>query len=202
MDEIEIRHPLEPTVHTGISTLVGTDSRANRVAAFKEKMKTVPKEYPDAMRPFKVGVYIRYFNQTNYENYIDFHKAELSDMVNSCPAWTLIDFYIDEGSVAPNMESSPEWCRLLNDCMIGKVDLIITQKVSNVSKKVEEMTICARFLASRKPPVGIYFISEDIYTLASYNLRDLHDPDFGPPEGLVHPEDRVLLESGNGDEEA
>ena len=59
MDEIEICQQLEPRVNTGITTLSETDPRTTRVAAFKERMKTIPKEYPDALRPFKVGVYIR-----------------------------------------------------------------------------------------------------------------------------------------------
>ncbi len=53
-------------------------------------------------------------------------------------------FYVDEGQSAPNMETAPEWSRLLCDAMDGKVDLIITQKVSNVSRKMHEVTLCSR----------------------------------------------------------
>ena len=85
-----------------------------------------------------------------------------------CPDWSLVDFYIDEGATAPNMETAPEWSRLLQDALDGKVDLIITQKVSNVSKKDYEIAFVARILAALDKPVGIYFVSEDIFTLASY----------------------------------
>lgn len=78
------------------------------------------------------------------------------------------------------METAPEWSRLLVDCSEGKVDLIITQKVSNISKKPVEVAFCARILAAKQPPVGIYFISEDMFTLASYYLDDLKDTDFLP----------------------
>ena len=91
-----------------------------------------------------------------------------------------MDFYIDEGSTAPNIESAPELRRLIEDCFDGKVDLIITQKVSNMSKKTAEITLLSRILAAQKHPVGIYFISEDIFTLASYYQDDLHDPEFFP----------------------
>lgn len=89
-----------------------------------------------------------------------------------------------KAKTAPNMESAPEWCRLLQDCMDGKVDLIITQKVSNVTKKPQEITILSRLLATLPHPVGIYFISEDIFTLASYYQEDMRDTDFFP-EGWV-----------------
>ena len=92
-------------------------------------------------------------------------------------AW-FVGFYIDEGSTPPNMESAPEWCRLLDDCMEGKVDLIITQKVSNVSKKSHEISLCARLLAQQEHPIGIYFISEDMFTLASYYMEDMRDTFF------------------------
>lgn len=106
-----------------------------------------------------------------------------------CPNWEFVDFYIDEGSSPPNMESAPEWCRLLNDCMDGKIDLIITQKVSNVSKKAHEVALCARLLAQQTPPIGIYFISEDMFTLASYYMEDMRDLFFS-----FEPEQRALTE--------
>ena len=88
------------------------------------------------------------------------------------------------------METAEEWSRLLQDCYEGKVDLIITQKASNVSKKQTELSFCARILASLKKPVGIYFISEDIYTLASYYQEDLKDPFFLPaPDWKLLPDD-------------
>ena len=87
------------------------------------------------------------------------------------------------------MENAPEWCRLLQDCLDGKVDLIITQKVSNVTKKPQEITIMSRFLATLQHPVGIYFISEDIFTLASYYQEDMRDTDFFPDGWVSLPDD-------------
>ena len=62
----------------------------------------------------------------------------------------------------------------------GIITEIITQKVSNVSKRTAEVTLCARLLAAQEKPIGIYFISEDIFTLASYYRDDLKDPFFLP----------------------
>ena len=90
------------------------------------------------------------------------------------------------------MGKSPEWNRLLNDCMDNKIDLIITQKVSNVSRQPFELTFCSRLLAAHNPPIGIYFISEDIFTLASYYLEDLKDPEFLPtPDWIPLPDEDV-----------
>lgn len=169
--------------------------RARMLAEHKTWLATIRHERPSTNIPFKVGVYIRYFNQTKYENYLSFHKKQFVDTVALCPKWTLVDFYIDEGQSAPNMETAPEWSRLLNDAMDGKVDLILTQKVSNVSKKMYEVTFCARALARQKHPIGIYFISEDIYTLASYYQQDIKDTFFLPTKDW-----NVLDEGGETDD--
>ena len=149
-------------------------------AEHRSWLRSIRHERPQPSIPYKVGIYIRYFNQTKYDNYLSYHKKQFTDTVALCPNWTLVDFYIDEGSTAPNIESAPELRRLIEDCFDGKVDLIITQKVSNMSKKTAEITLLSRILAAQKHPVGIYFISEDIFTLASYYQDDLRDPEFFP----------------------
>lgn len=162
-------------------TLFNVDSEQMReIANHRQWLKSIRHERPNPDVPFKVGVYIRYFNQTKYSNYLSYHKKQFLDTIALCPKWTFVGFYIDDGASPPNMESSPEWSHLLDDCYDGKVDLIITQKTSNVSKRAPELTLCARLLAAHEPPIGIYFISEDIYTLAWYYQDDLRDPYFLP----------------------
>lgn len=169
----------------------GDDSEQSRkIAEHKSWLQSIRHECPSPANKYKIGVYIRYFNQTRYQDYLSFHKQQFLDTIALCPNWELVDFYIDEGASAPNMESAPEWCRLLNDAQDGKVNLIITQKVSNVSKKIPEVTMCSRLLAAMNPPIGIYFISEDIFTLASYYQHDLKDTFFLPsPDWKLLPED-------------
>lgn len=174
-----------------ISTLFDIDSAQDtRLSEHRAWLKTIQRERPNPASHLRVAIYIRFFNQTRYEDYLDYHIKQYQDTMAKCPNWTLVDFYIDEGSSSPNMESAPQWSRLLSDCLKGKVDLIITQKVSNVSKKDYEMTYCARILAALRPPVGVYFVSEDIFTLASYYQNDLRDSDFFPgPDWELLPDD-------------
>ncbi len=142
-------------------------------------------EKPLPKHCYKVAVYIRYYNQTRYENYLECHKKQFLDTLSLCPNWEFVGFYVDEGSVAPLMENAPEWSRLIDDCCDGKVNLIITQKTGNISKYLSEITFCCRLLASLQNPVGIYFVSEDIFTLASYHTEDLKSDYFLPPPELL-----------------
>ena len=154
-------------------------------------LDSIPYEYPMPYTPYKIGVYIRYFNQTRHENYLEKHIQQYMDDIALCPQWTLVDFYVDRGMTAPHMEYSKEWCRLLEDCFTGKVDLIVTQKVSNVSSDWKEMSFMARMLAAQEHPVGIYFISEDIFTLASYYQADLRDTGLLPEGWQTLPADEL-----------
>jgi len=166
------------------------NEQQTQLAEHRAWLKTIKHERPLPRHHFKVAVYIRYFNQTKYEDYLAFHKQQFTETIGLCPNWEFVGFYVDEGGTAPNMESAEAWSNLLQDCYDGKVDLIITQKASNISKKLSEITFCSRILASLERPVGIYFISEDIYTLASYYQDDLKDPFFLPtPDWQLLPDD-------------
>ena len=184
MDEIDVFKSMRESVDGELSPFVDEKeaARLKLIATHKAWLKKIKKEYPSPYQFFKVGVYIRYFNQTKYENYLDYHKMQFIDLIHKYPNWTLVDFYVDQGQTAPKMESAPEWCRLLEDCFNKKVDLIITHKISNISRDANELTLCARLLAAQPHPVGMYFIGEDIYTLASYYQQDLRDRQFFPAE--------------------
>ena len=185
---------LEETEYPSFDLCLGENMVSPIVAQHRQWLKTIRHEVPNPKIPFKVAVYIRFFNQTKYrdEEYLERNKEVFRATLAQYPMWEFVGFYIDNGSTAPYMENSTAWSELLSDCDAGKVDLIITQKVSNVSRDAQKMTICARMLAARKPPVGIYFISEDLYTLASYYRDDLREPCFFPtPDWKILPDDEL-----------
>ena len=187
---------LEETEYPSFDLCLGENMVSPLVAQHRQWLKTIRHEVPNPKIPFKVAVYIRFFNQTKYrdEEYLERNKEVFRATLAQYPMWEFVGFYIDNGSTAPYMENSTAWSELLSDCDAGKVDLIITQKVSNVSRDAQEMAICARMLAARKPPVGIYFISEDLYTLASYYRDDLREPCFFPtPDWKILPDDELDL---------
>ncbi len=176
------------------------EARRRTLARHKLWLETLQHEYPGPYAHYRIGVYIRFFNQTKYDNYLLYHKQEFVDTIALCPNWTLVDFYVDEGQSAPCMENAKEWSRLLQDCLDGKIDLIITQKVSNVTRNPAEITLVSRLLATQEKPVGIYFVNEDIFTLASYYQEDMRERRFFPsPDWQILPDDpeeerRCLLE--------
>lgn len=102
MDEIDIHAKLaqiETAPHFS-EIFDGDTERAEMIAEHLIWLHTIRRERPLVSKPYKVGIYIRYFNQTRYENYLDFHKKGFVDTLALCPKWELVDFYIDEGSTA------------------------------------------------------------------------------------------------------
>ena len=93
------------------------------LAEHRAWLKEIKRERPLPKTHYRVAVYIRYFNQTRYEDYLSAHKKQFLDTLALCPNWMFVGFYVDEGSTAPNMESAPEWSRLLQDCYDEKVVL-------------------------------------------------------------------------------
>lgn len=77
-----------------VAMLIGGDSeKAERIAAHRLQMASIRKQYPHPSHPYKIGVYIRYFNQTKHENYLEKHIAHFKEAIDLCPKWTLVDFY-------------------------------------------------------------------------------------------------------------
>ena len=131
--------------HPSFDLCLGENLVSPLVAQHRQWLKSIRHETPNPKTPFKVAVYIRFFNQTKYrdEEYLERNKEVFRATLSQYPMWEFVGFYIDNGSTAPYMENSTAWSELLSDCDAGKVDLIITQKVSNVSRDAQEMTICA-----------------------------------------------------------
>lgn len=181
MEEINVFDRMNEIAEQPLLEFFGNNTeQAQKIAKHRAWLRSIRHERPSTEKHFHIGVYIRFYNQTKYDNYLAFHMKQFADAIALCPNWTLVGFYVDEGQGAPNMQSAPEWSRLVQDCFDGKIDLIITQKISNVAKRRYEITLLSRIMAAREKPIGIYFISEDMYTLSYYYQEDLRDPFFLP----------------------
>ena len=76
MEELEVFQKFdEIAVVTQYGDLFGGDTeKAKQIAAHKAWLQSIRHERPSTSHPFKIGVYIRYFNQTKYDNYHHFNS--------------------------------------------------------------------------------------------------------------------------------
>jgi hypothetical protein len=73
---------------------------------------------------------------------------------------------IDMIRVATYVHQMPAAIDMIEDCKAGKIDLIITKSVSRFSRNIMDCIGYVRELKALKHPVGVYFETESINTLA------------------------------------
>lgn len=103
--------------------------------------------------------------ESQVESY-EFQKDYYGEYIGHNPHWTFIDIYADEGISATSMRNRKDFLRLIEDCKAGKVTRIITKSVSRFARNVVDCISTVRMLRALNPPVGVYFETEHIDTLA------------------------------------
>lgn len=73
--------------------------------------------------------------------------------------------YSDEGISGTSLQHRDAFVRMIHDCKCGKIDLIVTKSVSRFSRNVLDCIGYVRELKAMQPPIGVFFETENIYTL-------------------------------------
>ena len=126
-----------------------------------------PKLYDDN-RVKRVAAYARVstidINQTtSYE----LQKNHYTDLIQKHEGWVFVDIYADEGLSGTSLNHRDAFVRMIEDCKQGKIDLIVTKSVSRFARNTLDCLEYVRELKNLPNPVGIFFETENIYTLDS-----------------------------------
>lgn len=126
-----------------------------------------PKLYDDN-RVKRVAAYARVstidINQTtSYE----LQKNHYTDFIQNHEGWILVNIYADEGISGTSLNHRDAFVRMIKDCKQGKIDLIVTKSVSRFARNTLDCLEYVRELKNLPSPVGIFFETENIYTLDS-----------------------------------
>ena len=92
--------------------------------------------------------------QQYYEDFVRHHEK-----------WQLVRIYADRGISGTSRKHRDAFNEMLRDAMDGKIDLIITKSVSRYARNVEDFLSSIRKLSDHRPPVGVFFEAENIYSL-------------------------------------
>ena len=114
----------------------------------------------------RVGIYVRVSTDdvrqtTSYE----LQKKYYEDFVLHHPNWELVKIYADEGISGTSLKHRDEFMRMIADAKAGKLDMIVTKSVSRFARNVVDFIGMVRDLAELRPPVGVFFESECIFSL-------------------------------------
>ena len=114
----------------------------------------------------RVAVYARVStDDPNQTSSYELQKNYYEDLVSKHPNWRLVGIYADEGISGTSLNHRDDFIRLMEECRAGKIDLVLTKSVSRFARNVEDCIHYSRELKNLKPPVGILFETENIYTL-------------------------------------
>lgn len=115
-----------------------------------------------------VGVYARVSTKSteqvsSIENQTKYYKEK----IRKNPNWEAGKIYCDEGKSGTSIKKRIAFQEMTKDARDKKVDLILCASVSRFARNVSDCINEVRKLRSTNPshPVGIYFETEDIYTL-------------------------------------
>ena len=96
---------------------------------------------------------------TSYDAQIQHYR----EYIISKPEWELVDIYADEGISATNTKKREEFNRMIEDCKLGRIDLVITKSISRFARNTVDCLNYIRELKEMNIPV--FFEKESINTM-------------------------------------
>ena len=100
----------------------------------------------------------------NQESSFDSQKRYFTEKIKKTPGWVLVDIYSDKGISGTSYEKRKDFQRMINDCLAGKIDMILTKSLSRFARNTVDMLKYVRMLKDRNIP--IIFEEENINTCA------------------------------------
>ena len=112
----------------------------------------------------KVAGYARV--STNLEEQLTSYEAQVdhyTEYIKKNPAWECAGIYADDGISGTNTKKREEFNRLIDDCMNGKVDMVVTKSISRFARNTLD---CLNYIRKLKDKnIAVYFEKEGINTL-------------------------------------
>ena len=125
--------------------------------------------FPNGDVYVRVAVYIRTNHRlftANANTSLALQERYYGSFLEQFPGFKLVRVYSDFSRPA----GRPAFQRMLNDCKRGMIDLIITKSVTRFAPSMKECMETVQMLKALHPPVGVFFETENIFTLRNTAL--------------------------------
>ena len=132
----------------------------------------------------RVAFYVRVSKEDpDQPSSYEFQKNKYEKMMFQKDNWELVDIYVDEDISGRSLVKWDNFKRMITDCEDGKIDLIVTRRVSDFARDIMYLIYFVGYLKNLTPAVAVFFEMERLYTLddktykllsyiASLELRD------------------------------
>ena len=117
-------------------------------------------------RHFRTCAYCRVStdNDEQLSSY-ELQQAHYKQLAEDHPNWELLRIYADEGISGTSLKNRDEFNAMIEACKRGEYDLIVTKSVSRFARNLVDCISLIRMLKGLVPPVGVYFETDNLYTL-------------------------------------
>jgi len=131
------------------------------IPAVKKFGNTVTKE---EVKKLSVAAYCRVSTDTEEQaTSYDTQVAHYKEYISKNPAWKFAGIYADDGISGTGTKKREEFLRMIDDCMAGKIDMVITKSISRFARNTIDCLKYIRQLKEKNIPV--IFEKENINTL-------------------------------------
>lgn len=120
----------------------------------------------DGPRRKKVAAYCRVStDMEEQESSYEMQAKHYLEYIRSRPDWTFAGIYADEGLSGTDTRKRDQFNRMIEACMDGQIDLILTKSISRFARNTLDCLKYIRLLKEKN--IGIFFEKENIDTLDS-----------------------------------
>ncbi len=95
----------------------------------------------------------------------ELQQAHYRQLVQDHPNWELKRIFADEGISGTSLKNRDAFNEMIDACRKGEYDLIVTKSVSRFARNLVDCISLIRMLKGLTPPVGVYFETDNLYTL-------------------------------------
>ena len=118
----------------------------------------------DEVPKLRVAAYCRVSTDSDeQETSYDAQVSHYTEYIQQNPQWTLAGIFADDGISGTNTKKRDEFNRMIDECMAGNIDMIITKSISRFARNTLDCLQYIRQLKDKNIPV--YFEKESINTM-------------------------------------
>ncbi|MBD5103280.1 MAG: recombinase family protein [Ruminococcaceae bacterium] len=115
---------------------------------------------------FRVCAYCRVSTDNDQQlSSYELQHAHYKQLVQDHPNWSLKHIYADEGISGTSLKKRDDFNAMIEACRRGEYDLILTKSVSRFARNLVDCVSLVRMLRQLTPPVGVFFETDNLYTL-------------------------------------
>jgi site-specific DNA recombinase len=131
------------------------------IPARRQVGNTVKKSEQPKLR---VAAYCRVSTDSDeQETSYDAQVTHYTEYIQKNPEWELAGIFADDGISGTNTKKRTEFNRMIDECMAGNIDMIITKSISRFARNTLDCLQYIRQLKDKNIPV--YFEKESINTM-------------------------------------